>query len=953
MKKILLGILLSIFVAVPSEARAQGADQNVRELIKHYRSQFEKLSETELLKFTISPSVNVPQGNSATIFLQPLSRYTNANVILRATLDGSEVSLSQPTADLWVYSSAGLNEIRQHTLSVSFYLENKDQAAQIRASLAQIDLDITNLQNQIDTTTDPVLRDQLIAQRDAKIALKNDLIDTLEQLKTAVGVENFDFNTVKNETGQDFPTITSVGPNFGNVLGGQGVTVSGANLLGANEVVIGGISVPAEVLSSARVSFVTPTFSTVGPKDVEVRIPQPSGGVKNAVLKNGFFAGDLAGGPGAGQNLAPVAVAGPSQTLNFGAQATLDGNASFDFNSDPIFYSWKLVSSPEGSRKALGTEVAATATFSFLPDAPGAYVFELVVQESDSADQLVSAPSLTTVRFLAPANSAPVVTANPITVATGGTINSVLTVGDADFWQTRKIIITSAPQLGTAVIAGNAVTYTAGNTAGSDSVGVTVVDNGEPIRSTSVSIPVTVVAGDAAPTTGNLFRFQISDGVPVKMRYNLTTPADSDGSLGRIFFDFGDGTGGFGTLAPFFNVLHDTFNFASTNVAETVYDNLGANTSNTTTFDLTPYATNHRPVDRLSVSTISGAAPLSVTFNATNSFDPDGESPLPVVRWLFGDGNPELSGGSELLTTTHVFNNPGVYNVRLRIRDSLNAETDSFVTIYVGITPPTAGTAPQADYRFDSREVLVNTPLNFDAFRSNDPNPNASTLNYTWEIPDNSCPSALCTYTTQAASHIYHTVGNRFIDLQVQNQNGATSAKVFEEVFVVNQGHAPRGFFLMFPTTGVAPFTANFFATSVRSYDYDGTIVQHAWNFGDGSQVDTVSGETADHIYTVPNVYFVNHTVRDNDGNTHTVSQMLTVNPSFANAKAVTSDDEERAARRETLTNACGLNVDDACYELAKMYEEDGDTFTAQKLYERACELGNQAACSVAKWMKW
>lgn len=93
-------------------------------------------------------------------------------------------------------------------------------------------------------------------------------------------------------------------------------------------------------------------------------------------------------------NTAPTATAGNNQTVRPGTTVHLDGSGSFDDNTptNQLQYSWSFVSVPSGSQATLTG--ADTATPSFLPDAHGSYVIQLVVTDQGA---LSSAPSLVTV----------------------------------------------------------------------------------------------------------------------------------------------------------------------------------------------------------------------------------------------------------------------------------------------------------------------------------------------------------------------------------------------------------------------------------------------------------------------------------------------------------------------------------------------------------------------------
>ena len=80
-------------------------------------------------------------------------------------------------------------------------------------------------------------------------------------------------------------------------------------------------------------------------------------------------------------NAAPVADAGPGQTVHPRDTVTLDGSGSSDPEEDyPLAYSWQFTSKPEGSIAVLLD--ANTVSPSFTVDMLGDYVIELVVTDS-------------------------------------------------------------------------------------------------------------------------------------------------------------------------------------------------------------------------------------------------------------------------------------------------------------------------------------------------------------------------------------------------------------------------------------------------------------------------------------------------------------------------------------------------------------------------------------------
>jgi hypothetical protein len=87
-------------------------------------------------------------------------------------------------------------------------------------------------------------------------------------------------------------------------------------------------------------------------------------------------------------NSAPVADAGPDQTVLVLDTVNLDGSASIDVDGDMLTYSWSLISSPASSTTTLTN--ATTATPSFIADELGTYVAQLIVNDGTVNSEPVS-----------------------------------------------------------------------------------------------------------------------------------------------------------------------------------------------------------------------------------------------------------------------------------------------------------------------------------------------------------------------------------------------------------------------------------------------------------------------------------------------------------------------------------------------------------------------------------
>lgn len=108
---------------------------------------------------------------------------------------------------------------------------------------------------------------------------------------------------------------------------------------------------------------------------------------------------------------APVADAGPPQTVPVLTVVTLDGSRSSDANGDPLTYQWTLVQSPSGSTAQLVNPTSVQPTITI--DKPGNYVVQLVVSDGI----LFGSPAQVTIST---SNSAPVADAGAAQTAKVG-----------------------------------------------------------------------------------------------------------------------------------------------------------------------------------------------------------------------------------------------------------------------------------------------------------------------------------------------------------------------------------------------------------------------------------------------------------------------------------------------------------------------------------------------------
>ena len=141
--------------------------------------------------------------------------------------------------------------------------------------------------------------------------------------------------------------------------------------------------------------------------------------------------------------------------------------------------------------------------------------------------------------------------------------------------------------------------------------------------------------------------------------------------------------------------------------------------------------------------------------------------------------------------------------------------------------------------------------------------------------PDGSIPSWQWSFgdggssTTQSPTHQYADDGAYTVTLEVTDDDGATDS-TSHSVTVSNQ--APVASFTYSPSTLKINEIVNFDASG--SYDPDGSIEKHEWDFGDSS---TGTGQKLAHSYADSNTYSVTLTVTDDDGATDSASKNVVV----------------------------------------------------------------------------
>ena len=251
--------------------------------------------------------------------------------------------------------------------------------------------------------------------------------------------------------------------------------------------------------------------------------------------------------------------------------------------------------------------------------------------------------------------------------------------------------------------------------------------------------------------------------------------------------------------------------------------------------------------------TYSPITPLTgedVTFNATDSYDLDGQ--IVNYFWDFGDGNTDTGN-----IATHQYADNGTYTVTLTISDNDGLEDTAQNTITVQNRPPIAQFTESATTVYTRETIYFNASDSHDA--------DGYIVTYFWDFGDGTNPTGI------TVSHAYVESGNYTVKLTVTDDDGASTIATDVKTIL---NRAPIASFVIAPQKPIAGETVIFNASD--SYDLDGSIIIYTWNFGDGN-ITTIPSSTVTHSYKTFGNYVVILNVTDNDDFYNSSTLTLTV----------------------------------------------------------------------------
>ncbi|CCQ36766.1 probable secreted glycoprotein [Natronomonas moolapensis 8.8.11] len=321
------------------------------------------------------------------------------------------------------------------------------------------------------------------------------------------------------------------------------------------------------------------------------------------------------------------------------------------------------------------------------------------------------------------------------------------------------------------------------------------------------------------------------------------------------------------------------------NIELSVVDDDGA--EDTDTLTVTVEAADNPPEAVAEASPTSGEAPLNVDFDASGSNDPDGD--IAEYVWRFDD----LSSPERGEDVSHEFDDPGRYDVQLRVVDQRGNEDTDTVTITVNAPD----NPPEAVAEASPTSGKVPLEVDFDASESSDPDDDVA--RYRWEFDDGRGPRF-----GEEATRTFTDPGTYDVELTVTDEQDNTDTDTVE--IEVESNEPPNAVAEANPSSGEAPLDVTFDAS--RSSDPDGEIERYTWQIEGATPGG--QGETIERTFRTRGEYEATLIVVDDNGARDRTSVTVDVEGRFqANQETVDLDPtleltEASFQNRSTMSSA-------------------------------------------------
>ncbi|NWG14601.1 MAG: DUF11 domain-containing protein [Acidobacteria bacterium] len=559
-------------------------------------------------------------------------------------------------------------------------------------------------------------------------------------------------------------------------------------------------------------------------------------------------------------NTAPVANAGPNQTVAVGATVMLDGSGSTDVDGDPLTYSWSFGSLPPDSNAAISNPTSVNPTF--VVDRHAEYVVQLIVNDGLTS----GAPSTVTIST---SNTPPVADAGLNRTVNAGVVVTLDGSGSSDIdgdllafsWSFTARPAESSAQL---INDTSAKPSFLADKPGDYVLQLVVNDSFVNSRPATVTITTT-----NTPPVANAGPNQTA-AIGATVSLNGSASSDMDGNALTYRWSLLSVPPGSGAALSDPTTVNPTFvaDKRGTYVAQLIVNDGFADSDPASTSIST---SNTSPVANAGLDRTVKVGTL-VLLDGSHSTDVDGD-PL-TYAWSFTSrpaGSTAVFSDPAAVNPTFTADEPGDYILQLIVNDGLinSAPTTVIVT--------TTNTAPVANAG-DDQSVTVGATVTLDGSGSSDAD--GDPLSFSWSF--SSVPPG-STATLSGANSINPSF--------VVDHGGTYVVQL-----LVNDGYENSGpATVTISTTNVAPVavaaadeTDVAVGTVVHldgggSYDSDHDVLTYRWSFATkpaaSSDLSDPTSQTPAFVADQPGIYVAQLIVNDGHVDSPPVTVTITARP--------------------------------------------------------------------------
>ncbi len=263
----------------------------------------------------------------------------------------------------------------------------------------------------------------------------------------------------------------------------------------------------------------------------------------------------------------------------------------------------------------------------------------------------------------------------------------------------------------------------------------------------------------------------------------------------------------------------------------------------TALFILVSYVSNAQLVAQFTGSPTSGCAPVVVSFQDVSTGNPND------WQWFIGNGGANFTLFSVLQNPSTTFFNPGVYDIKLIIKNVVGQTSTLIKTAYINVNA-----SPSVNFSGTPQSGCFPLPVNF---TDNSIAGSGGITTWQWDFGDGFGSSA------QNPPHTYQTSGAYNVSLTVTNSAGCTKTITKNNYINISSG-VNAAFTNSAPNGCSVPQTITFQSQSTGT----GSLT-YLWNFGDNT---SSIAQNPTHQFTTNGSFNVSLTVTNSSGCSSTVT---------------------------------------------------------------------------------